>query len=132
MTDAPELIAREIDFLTNRICDWARDYMDDESMNDWNGHVAPSLARITAMVADLAPRWYRIDDPQNPPPRNGTQIDLFNEISGFRFPNSYWEEWGKDEIGITVFGWYSAGAGYVERYGRPTHWSPIRLPTGDE
>lgn len=73
---------------------------------------------------------YRIDDPNNQPPRDGTLIDLWTG-NGERIPDvrwnpkrGCWESWGID--GFDHLSWVA-----LEFPQRVTHWSPI-VPPMDE
>lgn len=68
--------------------------------------------------ADLAPQWHRIDDPDNPPPRDGAQILAF------------------DGVGRFVAEWHEGGWRRSETDGEPlptdfhpiTHWMHLSQP----
>lgn len=82
--------------------------------------------------ADLAPQWHRIDDPDNPPPRDGTEIDLWYDSK--RYPGAYYSDKAVFEYGDVWPGWqvyvveedpvYSLALEVDD----PTHWMPLHKP----
>ena len=85
MSDAPERI-------------WAQDAEPSECdytgggwWDDECGHTQyPHM--VEYVRADLSPQWHRIDDPDNPPPKDRTKILAFDGIGAFtvEWNGGYW------------------------------------------
>lgn len=107
MTDAPERIylqwSPEIDG-TDQVT-WCWDRIDDED--------------VPYVRADLAPVWHRMDDEQNPPPKDGTR---FLAYEGSRDCKRY-ECWWQNDF-TEWEGWQDDWDGEPE----PTHWQPLTTP----
>ena len=91
----------------------------------WIKHkVAPAIEYIRA---DLAPSWHRIDDPDNPPPKDEVELQTYQEILGFGdgtliHQSYYIMSW------LGKHGWIAEGNVSVQ----PTHWMPLPAPPEGE
>lgn len=45
-----EHIRRECAFLLDRLTDFEAEHVDDTSIRDWTGHVAPSMERLRGLI----------------------------------------------------------------------------------
>lgn len=65
----------------------------------------------------LAPVWHRMDDPQNPPPKDGTWVLI---------TSTRWN--GNCEVAGWHFQQWRSGAVPDGYYFEPTHWTPLPAP----
>lgn len=74
----------------------------------------------TALESVEHPRWYRMDDPENPPPKDGRLILVATKAAS---------TWAGMWVAYSRDGCWQVT---VERHVHPTHWTPLLAPPEDE
>ena len=103
-TNAPERIAFRRKWMTDAITDGP--LMDDPEY-------------VQYIRADLVPQWHRIDDPENPPPKDGKRFLAYEKRDGY----GLYECWYQHDFSNWC-GWQDDWDSEPE----PTHWMPLPTP----
>ena len=85
--------------------------------------LTPADARA-ALERVAQPRWYRMDDAENPPPKDGTRFMAFEGSREAKRYECWWNEDGFSNWDGWLDDWYTNP--------EPTHWSPLLAPPEDE
>lgn len=116
-----ERLKAEWHFFRERLASWEAEHMSEEGSREWDGHVAPPLARLDAKIARLSAEVERLKGQDWPPietaPRGGWF--LVGVWVGHRW--SCWVVEGGDDFGEDgEFG------------DKPTHWHPLPTPPASQ
>ena len=101
-----------------RIWAWER----PSKMRGWHTlkkRAAEGANHVEYIRADLVPQWHRIDDPENPPPKDGKRFLAYEKRDGY----GLYECWYQNDFSNWC-GWQDDWDSEPE----PTHWMPLPTP----
>jgi hypothetical protein len=78
--------------------------------------------------------WHRIDDPENPPPKDGSWILVFEPSDYAAYPKVHVVRWGVPEWSDGDHTWVTIALGpNPDNFcaDGATHWTPLPPPPGD-